>query len=296
MSDDHRAPNTRRPIIQVNNLHHVYLRGTPLEVTALKGVTMEIYEGEAVGIIGRTGAGKSTIVQHFNGLLRPRRPGVVIIDGQDMSDPSVKVKAIRQKVGLVFQHPEQQLFERLVGDDIAFGPKKLGLPREERRERVRWAMEMVGLDFERFKDRFTFSLSGGEMRKAAIAGVLALRPKVLILDESTTGVDPRGRKELLARILELHRRHGLTLIFVSPNMEEVASIVDRIYVIDDGRTVMSGTTREIFARPDELRQYGLDVPQVATVAHRLRALGLPITRTPLTVSEAEEDLWKILNS
>lgn len=292
MKDTHQA----QPFIQVNDLHHVYLRGTPLEVTALKGVTLEIYEGESIGIIGRTGAGKSTIVQHFNGLLRARQPGKVILEGQDMSDPSVKVKAIRQKVGLVFQHPEQQLFERLVGDDIAFGPKRLGLSREERRERVRWAMEMVGLDFERFKDRFTFSLSGGEMRKAAIAGVLALQPKVLILDESTTGVDPRGRKDLLARILELHRHHGMTLIFVSPNMEEVASMVDRVYVIDDGRTAMSGTTREIFDRPDDLRQYGLGVPQVTTIAHQLREHSLPITRTPLTVAEAAEDIWKILNS
>jgi energy-coupling factor transport system ATP-binding protein len=292
VNNDHQT----QPFIQINDLHHIYLRGTPLEVTALKGVTMQVFPGESIGIIGRTGAGKSTIVQHINGLIRPRQPGKVIIDGQDMSDPSVKVKAVRQKVGLVFQHPEQQLFERLVGDDIAFGPKKLGMPREERRERVHWAMEMVGLDFERFKDRFTFSLSGGEMRKVAIAGVLALQPKVLILDESTTGVDPRGRKELLARILDLHRQHDMTLIFVSPNMEEVASMVDRIYVIDDGRSVLNGTTREIFDNPEELRKYGLGVPQVATVAHQLRQHGLRIDRTPLTVAEAEEDIWKILNS
>lgn len=288
--------DNQRPLIQVNDLHHVYLRGTPLEVTALKGVTMEIREGESVGIIGRTGAGKSTIVQHFNGLVRPRQPNKVIINGQDMSDPTVKVKAIRQEIGLVFQHPEQQLFERLVGDDIAFGPKKLGMSREERRERVRWAMQMVGLDFDKFKDRFTFSLSGGEARKVAIAGVLALQPKALILDESTTGVDPRGRKELLARVLDLKRKHGMTLIFVSPNMEEVASMVDRVYVIDDGRTVMSGATREIFDRPDELAKHGLGVPQVTTVAHRLREHNLPISRIPLTVAESEEDVWKILNS
>lgn len=292
MSDTHQA----RPFVQINHLNHVYLRGTPLAVTALEDVTIEFYEGESIGIIGRTGAGKSTIVQHLNGLIRPRQPGRVIIDGQDMSDPSVNVKSVRQKIGLVFQHPEQQLFERLVGDDIAFGPKKLGMPRDERRERVRWAMEMVGLDFDRFKDRFTFSLSGGEMRKVAIAGILALQPRVLILDESTTGVDPRGRKELLARILDLRRRHGVTLIFVSPNMEEVASMVDRIYVIDGGRTMMSGTAREIFDRPDELLKYGLGVPQVTTVAHRLRERGLDVPRIPLTVTEAEEDIWKILNS
>jgi len=285
-----------RRIVEVNDLHHTYLRGTPLEVTALKGVTMEVYEGEVVGIIGRTGAGKSTVVQHLNGLIRNREPGKVIIDGQDMSDTSLDITTIRQRVGLIFQRPEQQLFERLVGDDIAFGPKKLGMPREERRERVRWAMEMVGLDFDRFKNRFTFSLSGGEMRKTAIAGVLALRPKVLILDESTTGIDPRGRRDLLSRIKGLNREHGITLICVSPNMEEVASMVDRIYVIDDGRTVMNDTTREIFARPEELRRYGLGVPQVSAVASRLAEKGLAMPRTPLTVAEAEEDIWRILSS
>ena len=288
--------NNREPIIQVNDLRHTYLRETPLEVTALHGVNMEIYAGEAVGIIGRTGAGKSTVVQHFNGLIRPRQPGRVIVYGHDMSDPNVDVRAIRQKVGLVFQYPEQQLFERLVGDDIAFGPRKLGLPFEEIRERVREAMEMVGLGFEEFKDRFTFSLSGGEMRKAAIAGVLALRPQVLILDESTSGVDPRGRKDLLSRIDYLHRHHGLTVIFVSPNMEDMAGLVERIYVMDGGRTVMSGSTREIFSQPEKLAEYGLGVPQVTEVMHELKARGKEVDTTVLTVAEAEEEIWKILNS
>ncbi|RLC72862.1 MAG: energy-coupling factor transporter ATPase [Chloroflexi bacterium] len=288
--------NNREPIIQVNDLHHTYLRETPLEVTALRGVNMEIHAGEAVGIIGRTGAGKSTVVQHFNGLIRPRQPGRVIVYGHDMSDPNVDVRAIRQKVGLVFQYPEQQLFERLVGDDIAFGPRKLGLPFEEIRERVREAMEMVGLGFEEFKDRFTFSLSGGEMRKAAIAGVLALRPQVLILDESTSGVDPRGRKDLLSRIDYLHRHHGLTVIFVSPNMEDMAGLVERIYVMDGGRTVMSGSTREIFSQPEKLAEYGLGVPQVTEVMHELKARGEEVDTTVLTVAEAEEEIWKILNS
>ncbi len=286
---------SEQPFILVNDLHHNYLRGTPLEVTALRGVSMEIYRGESVGIIGRTGAGKSTVVQHFNGLIRPREPGKVIVDGQDLSDPDVDIRRIRQKVGLVFQYPEQQLFERLVGDDIAFGPKKLGMEREERRERVKWAMEMVGLDFEKFKDRFTFSLSGGEMRKAALAGVLALKPEMLILDESTSGVDPRSRKELLERLLMLHKEHGLTLVFVSPNMEDMAGLVDRIYVLDEGRTVMSGTTREIFSQPEELRRHGLGVPQVAEVAHELVARGIEMDYIPVTVDEGVEELWKILN-
>lgn len=286
---------SEQPLIQVNNLHHTYLLGTPLEVAALRGVSMTIYRGESVGIIGRTGSGKSTLVQHFNGLLRPTQPGRVIVDGQDMSDPHLDVRSIRQKVGLVFQCPEQQLFERLVGDDIAFGPKQLGMAPAARRERVKWAMEMVGLDFEAFKDRFTFSLSGGEMRKVALAGVLALQPEVLILDESTSGIDPRGRRELLERLLMLHREHGVTLVFVSSNMEEVAELVERVYVMCDGQVVMSGTTREVFAQPTELRRYGLGVPQVTEVAHMLAARGVPLRRVPLTVHEGVEEIWRILS-
>jgi energy-coupling factor transport system ATP-binding protein len=285
-----------KPFIQIRDLHHNYLRDTPLEVTALRGVSMEVFRGESVGLIGRTGSGKSTVVQHFNGLIRPLEPGKVIVDGQDMSDPDVDVRRVRQKIGLVFQYPEQQLFERLVGDDIAFGPKKLGLEPAERRERVKWAMDMVGLDFEGFKDRFTFSLSGGEMRKAALAGVLALQPEMLILDESTSGVDPRSRKELLERLLTLHRDHGLTLVFVSPNMEDMAGLVDRIYVMDDGRVVMSSTTRDIFSQPEVLRDHGLGVPQVTEVAHALIERGMAVERIPVTVEEGVEEVWKILNS
>ena len=284
------------PILDIADLRHTYLRGSPLEVVALKGVNLCVWRGESVGLIGRTEAGKSSVVQHLNGLIRPRERGKVIIDGQDMADPKVDVKRLRQKVGLVFQYPDHQLFERLVGDDIAFGPKKMGMAPPERRERVRWAMEMVGLDFERFKDRFTFSLSGGEMRKAALAGVLALHPEVLILDESTSGVDLRGRKELLERITALHRDEGMTILFVSPNMEDMAGLVQRVYVMADGRTVMEGTTREVFSHPDELKKYGLGVPQVTEVMHTLEAHGLPVERTAVTVAEAEEDVWKILNS
>jgi len=285
-----------QPFIQITDLHYKYLRGTPLEVTALRGVNITIYKGESVGIIGRTGAGKSTLVQHFNGLIRPAQPGRVLVDGQDMSDPHLDIRRIRQKVGLVFQHPEQQLFERLVGDDIAFGLKKLEMEPAARRERVRWAMEMVGLDFDSFKDRFTFSLSGGEMRKVALAGVLALQPEMLILDESTSGVDPRGRKELLERLLMLHREHGVTLVFVSSNMEDVAGLVERIYVMDEGRVVMSGTTRQVFAQLAELRRYGLGVPQVTEVAHELAARGIPLANIPLTVAEGVDEIWRILNS
>jgi energy-coupling factor transporter ATPase len=284
------------PLIQVRDLHHTYLRGTPLEAPALHGVHLEVYRGEAVGLIGRTGSGKSTLVQHLNGLLRPRDPGRVQMDGQDLSDPGVDVRRIRQRVGLVFQHPEQQLFERLVGDDVAFGLKKLGMAREQRRERVRWAMEAVGLDFEEFKDRYTFSLSGGEMRKAALAGVLALRPEVLILDESTSGLDPRSRREVLERLMALRRDEGLTLVFVSPSMEDVAELVERVYVLDEGRVVLSGPVREVFAQPEALRRHGLAAPLVTEVAHELRRRGVTVEGVPLTVAEGVEALWKTLSS
>ena len=284
------------PIIKVRDLHHTYLRGTPLAVEALKGVSLEVYRGEALGIIGRTGAGKSTTVQHFNGLIRPQERDRVIVFGQDMADPSIDVRSIRQKVGLVFQYPEAQLFERLVGDDVAFGPLKMGLKLEEARERVRWAMNAVGLPFEQFKDRFTFSLSGGEMRKAAIAGVLALRPEVLVLDESTSGVDPRGRKELLALIRKWHDEDGLTIVFISTNMEDLAALVDRIYVIDGGRTVLSGSARDVFAQPEVLQGYGLGAPEITTLMHELRRRGLPVNDHCVSVDEAEEQVWKILSS
>ena len=282
------------PVIQVSDLHFTHLRGTPLEVTALRGVSLVVHRGEAVGIIGRAGSGKSTLVQHFNGLLRPSSAGQVVVAGQDLGDPKADLRRIRQQIGLVFQVPEQQLFERLVGDDIAYGPKKLGLQRPERRERVRWAMEMVGLDFEAFKNRFTVSLSGGEMRKVALAGVLALQPEVLILDESTSGLDPRSRREMLTRLSALHRDQGLTLIFVSPSMEEIAGLVDSIHVMDQGRVALHGPAREVFAQAERLRQYGLDVPQVAAIARELAALGLVSADTPLSVAEGVELLWAAL--
>ncbi|HSJ56180.1 MAG TPA: ATP-binding cassette domain-containing protein, partial [Anaerolineae bacterium] len=276
---------TGTPLIEVRDLHHTYLRGTPLEVPALHGVSAVVHRGEAVGFLGRSGSGKSTLVQHFNGILRPRDPGHAWVDGHDLSDLSVDVQSIRRRIGLVFQYPEQQLFERLVGDDVAFGLKKMGLPRPERIERVRRALELVGLDFQAFKDRFTFALSGGEMRKVALAGVLALQPQALVLDESLAGLDPRSRRDLVDRLQALRRQEGLTLILVSSNMEDVAGLVDRLYVLDAGCVVMSGPTRDLFSRPADLRAYGLDVPPVTAIAHALAARGLPLAHLPLTVDE-----------
>jgi energy-coupling factor transport system ATP-binding protein len=267
-----------------------------METAALHGVSLEVRRGEVVGLIGRTGSGKSTVVQHLNGLLRPRQPGCVVVDGQDLSDPAFDVRRLRQRVGLVFQYPEQQLFERLVGDDIAFGLKRLGMAQPERRERVRWAMELVGLEFEAFKDRYTFSLSGGEMRKAALAGVLALQPEVLILDESTSGLDPHSRRELLARLSAMHREQGLTLVLVSPSMEDLAGLADRIYALEGGRVVMSGGAREVFSQAEGLFRHGLDVPQVTALAGELGARGIPLRRLPLTVPEAVEEIWQAMQA
>ncbi|MFS8514859.1 MAG: energy-coupling factor transporter ATPase, partial [Planifilum fulgidum] len=241
-------------IIEVKDLSYTYMEKTPLEHQALSGVDLTVEKGECVAIIGHTGSGKSTLIQHFNGLLRPRR-GKVVVDGRDLSDPKLDLKDLRRKVGLVFQNPEDQLFEKLVGDDIAFGPLKMGLPLKKVRDRVRWAMEMAGLSFEAMKDRPTYALSGGQKRKVALAGVLALRPKVLVLDEPTAGLDPRSRKELLGRIEGFNRREKMTVIFVSHNMEEVACLADRIFVMAAGQIVAQGTPREIFGSREVLLQH-----------------------------------------
>jgi len=279
------------PTVRVENLHHTYLAGTPLEAVSLRGVDMEVGEEEIVAIIGPTGSGKSTLIQHFNGLMRPQK-GEVIVGGQDLSDESLDLKALRRQVGLIFQSPEQQLFEQYVGDDIAFGPRNFGLDATEVRRRVREAMETVGLGFEEFKDRLTFSLSGGEMRKVAIAGVLALEPKILIFDEPTCGLDPGTSRGLLSKIMELHSREGVTIILVSHNMEDVARLADRIYVIVEGRSVLDGTPRQIFSQPELLRGYGLDVPQVTQVMHGLRSHGRDVRVDLLTVSEAEAEIGR----
>ncbi len=278
-------------IIQARDLHHTYLPGTPFEAVALQGVDMEVGDAEIVAIIGPTGSGKSTLIQHFNGLIRPQK-GKVIVAGKDLSEEKVDIKALRRQVGLIFQSPQQQLFEQYVGDDIAFGPRNFGLDKEEVRRRVRKAMDMVGLSFEGFKDRLTFSLSGGEMRKVAIAGVLALEPKILVFDEPTSGLDPATSREFLAKISELHNIEGITIILVSHNMEDVAQLADRIYVIVGGRSVLNGTPREIFSQPELLRAYGLDVPQVTQVMHGLWNRGRHMRTDLLTVGEAEQEICR----
>jgi energy-coupling factor transporter ATPase len=288
-------PPVAAPIIQVKNLTHYYMRDTPLQVKAVTEVNLELYAGEILGIIGHTGSGKSTVIQHFNALMRPHE-GQVIIFGQDISQNDVDVKDIRSRVGLVFQQPETQLFEHYVGDDIAYGPRNLKLSREEVRARVKRAMESVGLGFEAFKDRMTFSLSGGQMRRVALAGVLALEPNVLVLDEPTSGLDPQGRNQLLAHILKLRQEQDLTLVLVSHNMEELARVCDRICVISQGRVVLTGPPDEVFGRSQMLRDLGLGVPAVTNVIDQLRHAGIINgTDTVLTVAQATEVLETVLH-
>jgi len=282
------------PLIAVENLWHTYMAGTPFEHQALRGISLNIYPGEAVGVIGQTGSGKSTLIQYFNGLMRPIR-GRVLVAGHDLGRPDVDLAAVRRIVGLVFQEPETQVFERLVGDDIAYGPRQLRLPFLEIRERVRWAMETVGLPFDAFKDRYTFTLSGGELRKAALAGVLALRPRVLVVDEPTSGLDPGAREELRGRIRDLRTREGMTLVLVSHDMEEVARLSDRLYILHDGAVVATGTPREVFVDGARLAELGLAPPEATQVVQRLRARGYHVRGDALTVEEAEQALAPLLS-
>jgi len=275
-------------LIRVRDLSHTYLPDTPFAQVALRDVDLTVAEGERVGIVGGTGAGKSTLLQHLNGLYRPQ-VGSVIVLGRDLADRAVDVREVRRLVGLVFQRPEQQLFAQYVGDDVAYGPQQFGLTGEALRERVRWAMEWVGLDFAAYKDRLTWTLSGGEQRKAALAGVLALQPRVLILDEPTAGLDPQARLDLLARLHDLHRQ-GLTLVVASHNMDDIAQLTDRVYVLHQGRVVLEGPTRQVFAQGDRLRDVGLDVPPAAQVAAALRAEGMPLAAVALTLAELAEEI------
>lgn len=285
----------RKAILEVQDLHHVYMKETPLEHIALTGVNMTIHEGECLAIIGHTGSGKSTLIQHFNGLLRPQ-VGRVVVDGEDLSHPRLDVKALRRKVGLVFQNPEDQLFEKLIGDDIAYGPLKMGLPLKEVRDRVKWAMEMVGLSFAEMKDRATFALSGGQKRKVALAGVLALRPRILVLDEPTAGLDPRSRDELIGRIQRLNREDGMTVIFVSHNMEEVAYLAERIYVMAGGKNVVDGTPREIFSNQQILRTHQLGTPETVDILMRLSDLGYAVDPGAYDIASAVAEICSVLRA
>lgn len=282
------------PIVEVTDLSHTYMQGTPLAHHALNHVSMQASQGECIAIIGHTGSGKSTLIQHLNGLIRPQS-GKVIVNGLDVSDPKVDIRLLRRQVGLVFQNPEDQLFEKLVGDDIAYGPFKMGLPLEEVKDRVEWAMELVGLSFAEMKDRPTFALSGGQKRKVALAGMLALRPKVLVLDEPTAGLDPRSRQELLQRIRRLNQEEQLTVIFVSHNMEEVAQLAQRVYVMARGQIACEGTPREIFGNQEILREHHIGTPEAVDILYKLREQGYEVDPGAFLPQEAAAEILKLIN-
>ena len=289
--------------IEVKNLTYIYDPGTPNEKMALQDVNLTIHKGEFIGIIGHTGSGKSTLIQHLNGLVKPTS-GQVLCDEEDIfEEPNVKskkqaralkgakMKRVRQKVGLVFQYPEHQLFEMTVAKDIAFGPTNMGLPQEEIDKRVDEAMRMVGLK-EKYKEKSPFELSGGRKRRVAIAGVLAMQPEYLILDEPTAGLDPKGRDDILSQIQKLQKEQGITVILVSHSMEDVAKYVDRIVAMGKGRVQFDGTPEEVFAHAAELKNIGLGVPQVTDLGMQLKENGFDVPGAILTLDQMEAYLLK----
>ena len=261
--------------IVIEHLNYVYMQGGPYETKALDDVSLTIHDGEFIGLIGHTGSGKSTLVQHLNGLILPTS-GKITVDGMDLADKNTDKRAIRRRVGLVFQYPENQLFEETVAKDIAFGPKNLGLDEAEIDRRVRTAMRRVALDYDKLSQRSVFELSGGQMRRVAIAGVLAMEPQTLVLDEPCAGLDPKGREEILGLISDLHRESGATIVMVSHSMDDVAALAERVIVMNHGKVAMDGAPREVFSRGEELRAIGLDVPQAVELAQKLREKGFDV--------------------
>lgn len=279
--------------IEITGLYHTYQTGTPYETHALKDINLKIESGEFIGLIGHTGSGKSTLVQHLNGLLKPSQ-GQIIIEGTDITQKGVKLKEIRQKVGLVFQYPEHQLFEETVLKDVGFGPQNLGLSAREIDKRVKKALEVVNLDYDVIKDQSPFNLSGGQKRRVAIAGVLAMEPKYLILDEPTAGLDPRGRDEILNQIKELHLQLKITVILVSHSMDDVARLADRLLVMHNGAIELAGSPREVFQQPQTLKEIGLGVPTVSALLQQLNSKGFDVRTDLLTMEEAKEEIIQAL--
>ncbi len=276
------------PILEIKNLTHTYGIGTPFQRSAVEDVSFSIEEGEFLGVIGHTGSGKSTLIQHLNGLLRPTS-GQILLEGKDIWAEPKKIRAVRFQVGLVFQYPEYQLFEETVYKDIAYGPSNQGKTGDALNRSVREAARLVGVRDDQL-EKSPFELSGGQKRRVALAGVLAMEPKVLVLDEPTAGLDPAGRENLMANIREYHRLKGATIVLVSHSMDEIARNADRILVMKSARILMSGTPSEVFARGAELLSAGLDVPQVTRIAMALREKGVPVDPAVYTAEELEAQL------
>jgi len=276
--------------IRLENVYFTYSLGMPFETEVLKNINLEINEGEFIGLIGHTGCGKTTLIQHFNGLLKPTS-GKVFVEGIDINKKGVKLKLIRQKIGLVFQYPENQLFEETIYQEVAFGPRKLGLPEEKIEKRVREALKIVDLDYNLYAERSPFSLSGGEMRRVALASILSIRPKMLVLDEPTANLDPQGRDNILSEIKKVHRDFGMTVVLISHNMEKIAEIVKRLLVMNRGEIIMDGSPQEIFEKhANDLIKIGLGLPQVTECMYELKKRGKEVYTGVLTVDDAEKEI------
>ena len=278
--------------IKLEHINYVYSEGTAYEKHALKDVSLEIPHGEFVGIIGHTGSGKSTLIQHLNGLIKATS-GALYYNGENIYGENYNLRELRNQVGLVFQYPEHQLFEVNVLQDVCFGPKNQGLSPEECEKRAREALQLVGLK-EKYFDHSPFDLSGGQKRRAAIAGVLAMRPKVLVLDEPTAGLDPKGRDEILDQIAELHKVRGITIVLVSHSMEDVAKYVERLIVVNHGKIAFDDIPKKVFAHYKELEEMGLAAPQITYIMHALKEKGLPVDPADTTVEEAKQDILHAL--
>ena len=279
--------------IKIESLTYVYMPKTPFEKKALDNVSLEIEDGEFLAVIGHTGSGKSTLIQHLNGLLKPAS-GKIYVDGTDITDKDTKLVDIRKKVGLVFQYPEYQLFEETIAKDIAYGPTNLGLNEDEILRRVKKSMKMVGLDYDEYKDISPFELSGGQKRRVAIAGVIAMEPNVLILDEPTAGLDPAGRDDILEQIKFLHEKYNMTIILVSHSMEDVGKLAEKIIVMNDGHIELQGKPKEVFREIDTLERIGLAVPQVTYLMRELKRKGFNVSEDIFTVEKAKSELLNIL--
>ncbi|MGL4797188.1 MAG: energy-coupling factor transporter ATPase [Paraclostridium sp.] len=280
--------------IIIENLTHIYNEGMPFASKALDTVSVEIKNNDFVGLIGHTGSGKSTLIQHLNGILKPSS-GKILINGFDITSPDLNLTDIRKRVGVVFQYPEYQLFEETVSKDIAFGPSNLGLDEEEVNNRVKSSMDAVGLKYEDFKDKSPFELSGGQKRRVAIAGVIAMNPEVLILDEPTAGLDPSGRDEIFNLIKQLHKEKEMTIILSSHSMDDMAKLAKTIIVMNNGRIEFVGSPREIFENnSSRLKDIGLDIPQVLELAIKLREKGFDIKPNILTIEEAKDEILRVL--
>jgi len=280
--------------IILSDITYVYMKKTPYEKIAIKNINIEIKQGEFVGIIGHTGSGKSTLLQHFNGLLQPTT-GTVSVDGQDLNVKGAAAQTAKRRVGMVFQYPEHQLFEETVYDDIAFGPRNIDIGEEEVAVRVKKAMDFVGLDYNEFAKRTPFQLSGGQMRRVAIAGVIALEPTYLILDEPSAGLDPRGRDEIFGQIIKMHQQTGITVVLVSHNMEDVARMANRLIVMNNGQVSLDGSPTDIFSEcQTQLKEAGVDVPPLTLLMDKFNQRGLAVDHTVVAMDTATESVLAAL--